>query len=85
MLAGEAACCGPTAAGEACAGQVHTLWGVSTCRSARQIALLHLKPEPKAICQTLSPRFTPIFVSILASTYLQAHTSKLKHRLLFNR
>lgn len=50
---------------------VQTLWGVLTLRSARQMALLHLKPEPKAICQTLSPRRTPIFVSILASTYLQ--------------
>ena len=60
-------------------GQVHTLWGVLTCRRARQMALLHLKPEPKAICQTLSPRFTPIFVSMLASTYLQGteHVIKL--------
>ena len=51
---------------------VQTLWGVLTLRSARQMALLHLKPEPKAICHTLSPRRTPAFVSMLASTYLQA-------------
>ena len=43
-----------------------------TLRSARQMALLHLNPEPKAICHTLSPRRTPAFVSMLASTYLQA-------------
>ena len=36
------------------------------------MALLHLKPEPKAICHTLSPRRTPALVSMLASTYLQA-------------
>jgi hypothetical protein len=29
---------------------------------------LHLKPEPKAICQTRSPRRTPRFVSMFAST-----------------
>ena len=49
-----------------------TLWGVSTLRRARQMALLHLKPEPKAICHTRSPRRTPAFVSMLASTYLRA-------------
>ena len=38
---------------------------------ALQTALLHLKPEPKAICQTRSPRLTPCLVSMHASTYLQ--------------
>ena len=67
---------GGHAAGKECAGQVHTLWGVLTCRSARQMALLHLKPEPKAICQTRSPRFTPVLVSMLASTYLKGHRTR---------
>ena len=49
-----------------------TLCGVLTLRRARQMALLHLKPEPKAICHTRSPRRTPAFVSMLASTYLRA-------------
>ena len=31
----------------------------------------HLKPLPKAICQTRSPRRTPRLVSMLASTYLR--------------
>ena len=70
---------GDTAAEGSRGGQAHTLWGVSTCRRARQMALLHLKPEPKAICQTLSPRFTPIFVSMLASTYLQVTDFQIKY------
>ena len=32
---------------------------VRTARRARQTALLHLKPLPKASCQTRSPRLTP--------------------------
>ena len=48
----------------------HASWRVLTLRMARQTALLHLNPEPKAICHTLSPRFTPCFVSMQASTYL---------------
>lgn len=45
---------------------------VLTLRMARQTALLHLKPEPKAICHILSPHFTPCVVSMHASTYLHA-------------
>ena len=39
---------------------------------ARQTALLHLKPLPKAICQTLSPFLTPRFDfdSMFDKTYL---------------
>ena len=48
----------------------HASWRVLTLRMARHTALLHLKPDPKAICHTLSPRFTPCFVSMHASTYL---------------
>ena len=33
-------------------------------RLARQMALLTLKPEPKASCQTLSPLFKLCFVSM---------------------
>ena len=33
------------------------------------MALLHLKPLPKAICQTRSPRRTPLRDSMFASTY----------------
>ena len=43
-------------------------------RSARQTALLHLKPEPKAICQMRSPRARPFRVSMLDSTYLDKTT-----------
>ncbi len=46
----------------------HAGWRVFTSRTARQTAELHLKPEPKAICQTRSPRRTPRFVSMFAST-----------------
>lgn len=54
----------------------HASWRVLTFRMARQTALLHLKPEPKAICHTLSPRFTPCFVSMFANTYLQHHLAQ---------
>jgi hypothetical protein len=43
--------------------------GCFTVRSARHTALLHLKPEPKAICHTRSPRFTRSFASMYASSY----------------
>ena len=48
--------------------------GVWLLRRARQIALLHLKPEPNAICQMRSPWRTPCFVSMFASTYLPPNT-----------
>ncbi len=47
-------------------------WRVLTLRMARHTALLHLNPEPNAICHTRSPCFTPFFVSMQASTYLRA-------------
>jgi len=43
--------------------------GRFTVRSARHTALLHLKPEPKAICHTRSPRFTRSLASMYASSY----------------
>ena len=43
-------------------------WG-SILRSARQTALLHLKPLPKAICHTRSLRFTRPWYSEYASSY----------------
>ena len=55
-------------------------WRVLTLRMALQTALLHLKPEPKAICQTRSPRLTPCFVSMHASTYLQSAMGSTKVR-----
>ena len=42
---------------------------------ARQTALLHLKPLPKAICQTLSPFLTPRFDSMFDRTYLHRNHS----------
>jgi len=40
-----------------------------TVRSALHTALLHLKPEPKAICHTRSPRCTRPLASEYASSY----------------
>ena len=57
----------------------HTECCVSMLCSARQMALLHLKPEPNAICHTRSPRRTPPFVSMFASTYLRAHRTLSAH------
>ena len=48
----------------------HASWRSFTARRARHTAELHLKPEPKAICQTRSPLRTPRLVSMLDSTYL---------------
>jgi hypothetical protein len=42
-----------------------------TLRRARQTALLHLNPEPKAICHTRSPRRTDFILSMFDNTYLQ--------------
>lgn len=44
-------------------------------RSARHTALLHLKPDPKAICHTRSPRRTDFLLSMFDSTYLQQAAS----------
>lgn len=50
--------------------------GCTSCtwRRARHTALLHLKPEPKAICHTRSPRRTVFSLSMFDSTYLQHDT-----------
>lgn len=49
----------------------HAVCWVFTRRRALHTALLHLKPLPKAICQTRSPCRTPLSVSMLARTYLR--------------
>ena len=64
------------------AGQAQTECCVLTLRSARQMALLHLKPDPNAICHTRSPRRTLPFVSMLASTYLRRRTGFSNSRVL---
>jgi hypothetical protein len=43
--------------------------GRFTVRSARHTALLHLNPDPNAICHTRSPRRTRSFASMYASSY----------------
>lgn len=49
-------------------------WSSLMARRERHTALLHLKPDPKAICHTRSPRLMLPILSMLPSTYLQEHT-----------